>query len=717
MLKIAGQNQSKPMQSIIHNNKILYNLTLLNNEACNSDIRLDGLLTRYVKNENYYILSKAHLKNVYQINMNTSLVTFGDAELCFDILSNKKCKFRDTIIRNVVNMFHGNSASSMPIVGGTNEEYMEIDEDTIDCEKPAIHVQTCPVESPVRVDYDDELEMSAYGVGCSLCNKSTTLKRIRKTGPKKKNVNQLKRNSEGGLGRYQRTEGVKQYLLVLKFIQFIGQDLNSLLNIRYSTKKGKSELLHLIKEQIEIRKGFRAQLAKLLSRIKVDKGYCLWIKDRLLISDYQYHRFRLLTDLRDYLCNKNSIQSERTFWNQIVEQYFGLTITENNGYRSSLRKTIDTIFDIYAIEKGRNAVPHKWEFKMCVDGRQLAEGQTALAIVPLDREDVFPSQGIHSVFYVAIYDGPETKEALKTNFGYIKEEVKELQQLGMETKYGHMEIEFWYVSDLKNCWEVTNSKSGGKFCLFCELQFNMLHDYLHPLTKNARTGLDNLFGIQRHMFCILHLKQRISETLLFLLAQQSQKTKDELEANIKRLPGLTRFHFKLEHNKHGRFFESNHPCMLKGVECNSIFANIKSVLKNTGSGTEVETIWTTWSHIIADMEIKSEEMYQSKPRPHEIQSIAYSKQTRMQWIRMRIETFLKLLGKKYSDCISRSHYLHILGCHLATHLERYDCLMKFSNQGFENSHQLHRRAWKRVTNGGGGRKIVSPIKQLMLWQF
>jgi hypothetical protein len=50
-------------------------------------------------------------------------------------------------------------------------------------------------------------------------------------------------------------------------------------------------------------------------------------------------------------------------------------------------------------------------------------------------------------------------------------------------------------------------------------------------------------------------------------------------------------------------------------------------------------------------------------------------------------------------------------------LERYDCLIKYSNQGFENSHQIRRLAWKRATNGGDGKKHVSPILQLLLWQF
>jgi hypothetical protein len=98
-------------------------------------------------------------------------------------------------------------------------------------------------------------------------------------------------------------------------------------------------------------------------------------------------------------------------------------------------------------------------------------------------------------------------------------------------------------------------------------------------------------------------------------------------------------------------------------------------------------------------------------------NILYSKQIRLKWIRSRIKSFLLLLVKNHPDAICKSHYLHILGCYIVDFLERYDCLIKYSNQGFENSHQLHKLAWKRATNGRGGKINVSPIRKLLLWQF
>lgn len=172
----------------------------------------------------------------------------------------------------------------------------------------------------------------------------------------------------------------------------------------------------------------------------------------------------------------------------------------------------------------------------------------------------------------------------------------------------------------------------------------------------------------------------------FLTCTTRTKTKDNLESNIRKLPGLSKFHFKTEENSCGRFFESSQPCMLKGVECDTILSSLGSVLINTGADAIVEAIWKIWSDIIADIKITSKEMQQKEPRKHEHKDILYSKEVQLKWIFSRIKTFLLLLGKKYPDSICKSHYLHILGCHVVDFLERYDCLIKYSNQGFENSH-------------------------------
>jgi hypothetical protein len=86
---------------------------------------------------------------------------------------------------------------------------------------------------------------------------------------------------------------------------------------------------------------------------------------------------------------RNVIEIERQFWNYLVEEYYAVSITENWGYKASLKQIIKSVIDIYAVEKGNDNVPDKWEFKICVDGRKLSDRQTVLAMVTVDTEYVF----------------------------------------------------------------------------------------------------------------------------------------------------------------------------------------------------------------------------------------------------------------------------------------------------------------------------------------
>lgn len=73
----------KTMQSILYNNKLIYNLSLLNKVVYNGELRLDNLLNHYIKNDNYYTMSREQFRKEYNIEIKAALVIFCDEEICF----------------------------------------------------------------------------------------------------------------------------------------------------------------------------------------------------------------------------------------------------------------------------------------------------------------------------------------------------------------------------------------------------------------------------------------------------------------------------------------------------------------------------------------------------------------------------------------------------------------------------------------------------------
>lgn len=56
---------------------------------------------------------------------------------------------------------------------------------------------------------EGDLAMKEHEICCSSCNKQTYFKKMWKFGLKKKNVNELKKNDDGNLGRYQKMESIR----------------------------------------------------------------------------------------------------------------------------------------------------------------------------------------------------------------------------------------------------------------------------------------------------------------------------------------------------------------------------------------------------------------------------------------------------------------------------------------------------------------------------
>jgi hypothetical protein len=155
----------KTMQSILYNNKLIYNLSLLNKEVCNGELRLDNLLNHYIKNDHYYTLSREQLRKEYKIEIKAPLVTFGDEEICFEILTNKKSKYRGAVIRNVMSVLEGSNTYFTPLTNYVNEP------ESPDEQSETISNENEP--SSIVSSNEGDLAMKEYGICCSACNKQT----------------------------------------------------------------------------------------------------------------------------------------------------------------------------------------------------------------------------------------------------------------------------------------------------------------------------------------------------------------------------------------------------------------------------------------------------------------------------------------------------------------------------------------------------------------
>lgn len=78
-------------------------------------------------------------------------------------------------------------------------------------------------------------------------------------------------------------------------------------------------------------------------------------------------------------------------------------------------------------------------------------------------------------------------------------------------------------------------------------------------------------------------------------------------------------------------------------------------------------------------------------------------------------------GKLYKQVYAKRHvtpYIHIIGCHTSTIMERTQLpLADFSQQGFEATHKWHKSIYFHGTSHDGGKlrsyEITSAIKQII----
>ncbi len=258
-----------------------------------------------------------------------------------------------------------------------------------------------------------------------------------------------------------------------------------------------------------------------------------------MISDHTYKDLYTLLGGPERMMKFHKVKSNRDEWNGKIKTIFHPEETRD-GTRVSLRAVITQILRLHT--KANHPLPSTSQFKLCIDSRAIGIGQTAFAVVPINLRKTFPTQCPDSAFPFTIYRGSDTRENIVANIGSTKQEIRELDADGITIENRKTNITFIHSSDLKAMGECTDMSDDDCFCPFCRgtisERFNVRDRTL--FNKKLRQ-LDDIFGVSRHVFCVLHAKQRITEYYLKQMIRGDESLMKKVELAARSIKGQQNF--------------------------------------------------------------------------------------------------------------------------------------------------------------------------------
>ena len=401
--------------------------------------------------------------------------------------------------------------------------------------------------------------------------------------------------------------------------------------------------------------------------------------------------------------------------NKKCKKVFKIISTENGKVVTvSLKRMLRYIFKLYKQQGGTIDKVMNYEFKICCDGRQiLNKNQVALATIPLSMEDIFKTQEVLSVFYFGLMEMDETKEnVIKYFTSVFKEQIEDIEKNGIVVDDEKVNVFFTYVSDLKNCGQVMDTD-----CLCCKKKmseqthsnvFVINHDYYGEDKKSE-------FGIKytNHVFCTLHMKQRIHERLIAYMAGLLDDSDfEKITNNIRGIKCCGDFHWREKKSKHvtsldAEGYETDRtlfiPNQIRGGAIDVMLNNIDTIFEGITSNrvNDCKVLLQLWRNIVCHFQATNDE----------IRSDSNFYNT----LNVSVKLFLALFARIFPNKSMRSPYLHLL-THLEYYIKKFGSLARYSNQGFENSHKYHKTLLGRISNNGGSATKISNVEFIMYWQ-
>ena len=214
-----------------------------------------------------------------------------------------------------------------------------------------------------------------------------------------------------------------------------------------------------------------------------------------------------------------------------------------------------------------------------------------------------------------------------------------------------------------------------------------------------------------HVFCVLHMKQRIHERLLSYIAGTfNDNDFATFTNNIRNLNGCGDFHWWTKSDVPN--FDTtdldderslSQTTQIRGYQVEIMLNNISEMFTNIDSKRvpEFKLLLSLWRKLVCHIQVTSEDLNKHKEAFYDS---------------LNLKVFKDLLKLIFPKKTIRSQYIHIL-YHLEYYFKTFGCLVRYSNQGLENSHKYHKALVTRISNNGGGPKSKhQTIETILLWQ-
>lgn len=241
-------------------------------------------------------------------------------------------------------------------------------------------------------------------------------------------------------------------------------------------------------------------------------------------------------------------------------------------------------------------------------------------------------------------------------------------------------------------------KDDAEFCVHCASTKKERANFdKWRSSEHFRTVLQNMFGIppERIIFCSLHAKIRVTSKLLRLLAQTASNNNSERQfiAAVRRsgwhnfdtwIPkGSTKIKVTGNFTSCDLELLSTLCLGITGTKCDKVLENIEQILPTVTMESNVVRLWTEWKWICSILE------QTSVVDPNILSELE-----------TRIKEWGELYLLRYCD-FNVTPYIHMVVCHTVPLLSMHGSIGRYSQQGFEATHKLHKRIYFSSTSHNG----------------
>ncbi len=280
----------------------------------------------------------------------------------------------------------------------------------------------------------------------------------------------------------------------------------------------------------------------------------------------------------------------------------------------------------------------------------------------------------------------------------LNQQLASLRQTGFHWKERQLRISTKVIVDLAAFWALSDelacniiSNTDPEFCPYCYAKCSQRA----RLDIRRRGSLPLLLDClpKNFIFCALHMRVRITERLIQMLAHSLKgidtRKIEQLNALI---VSLDIHHYKMTVKGKKTATDADPSCKveqqgeLRGHEIQLILQNFQKFAELEPDETKrtlTLTTWICWSKI-------QYYLLASEIQPAELLAL-----------KAHLTDFWNCYCRRYTATLV-TPYIHILVAHLEEVLAEHKSVGRYSQEGFEATHKFHRRIFQRGSSHNGG---------------